>query len=110
MKNKFLPQVKDGNNVKYWTEEFPKTYKNRNITELDSYESETGYTVIADGDVVFTINKLGKKPKKQLYCTCCNQYVNKWYSRFAGNKEVGFEVVFYCGNCNEGKYRLYTKL
>ena len=94
-----IPEVHDYNNEFYWKEIFPTSYKHRNITKI----TLEGSVYVFDGDI-----RLVNTPKRQYYCNCCGKSVSKWVPKLEGSLDTGKEIVYYCSNCGEGKFRIYS--
>lgn len=96
-----IPEVHEYNNEFYWKEIFPKSYKHRNITKI----TLEGSVYVFDGDI-----RLVNTPKRQYYCNCCGKSVSKWTPKLEGSLDTGKELVYYCSNCKEGKFRIYSDM
>lgn len=105
-KGKFrkIPQVSKGSDIYYWSVIFPSGYKNRTITIMDWHNVPEEYRILADGDIRFELEDGKHVP----YCNCCNKRIHKSSGKLFGSIDVGYELVYYCDNCNEGKYRIYS--
>ena len=99
---KSIPQVREGNDVKYWTEIFPHGYKHKKdiITEL-KLDSIGKIKFHCQGDII-------ENPKKKNGFPICSCGKGAFQGKVWGSLDVGYELIYECKNCGN-KMRVWTE-